>query len=214
MNKFLNEVVRDIIQNKGQKRAVLALEEKLKEGFPPTCSKEVLLKELQNFIDEKIKHDPQQALVDLATFTSRSPVKLTKHKRENLKKVYKLISDAKPAKCKHKNLGIAPFFHGGGFSPVFNYVPELICTDCGLNVSLWNSRTSKQLGLKFRRPVSIKTLNEWSTNLDPGKANIQSANNILDDPIAAFESSVTKWDKKPFPIEVVYHKKLESFSGI
>ena len=206
---LLNETLKHVIENKEvTDKAIIYLK---KKGWPSGLNKDIFIKHLQNIIDEKIERDGSQNLVDLLTYTKRSARKINSVQRELLKRLVKAIKDSHVVECKHKNLGVTIFLHGGGFTPMIG-LPELICTSCGLNITITPNLTLKNCGLK----ISSKHIGElmgWAKKYFLERhEGFLFVEDMLEDPIKAYEKAYYKFPNK-LKIQIVDHAKLQSVSG-
>ena len=95
--------------------------------------------------------DPGSVMVDMMMMQSRKMPKLSAERKFKLQRLKTIVEGAKGDDCKHEDLGLAPFLHGGGLSPEFA-VPELICKLCGMNVTLFSGIDVK----KYKTEYGIK----------------------------------------------------------
>lgn len=160
--------------------------------------------------------DPGTVMVDMMMMQSRKMPKLSATRKKNLEKLKTIIEGTKGDDCKHDDLGLAPFIHGGGFSPTFA-APELICKTCGLNVTLFLGIPIKKYKSEYGITITKKNLagvNKWATELfnDRSKGNkVNFSDNITEDPIGAYNNSI-KWDGS-IPLKIDNPTVLESKSG-
>lgn len=209
---LLNETVKHIIKEGGEVtyKEIIYLKTK---GWPPGLNKDMFIKHLQSIIDERIESDSNQALVDLLTFTRRSARKMSLAQKERLGKIIKAIRDSHVVNCKHKNLGITIFMHGGGFTPTIG-LPELICTLCGLNVTITSNLTPKNCGLKISSK-HIGELSGWAKECFLNREHhcrFSFVEDMLKDPIKAYERAYFKFPDK-LRIQIVDYAKLQLVSG-
>jgi len=189
--------------------------EKYFEGnpWPINFSKDDAIQAIQYLLDEELPVDPAAMFTDLMSARTRTMPKLSDEGKELLEKLKVVIRDAKGIECKHENLGLAPFYHGGGFSPTFA-APELICTTCGLNVTLFSGIKPHKYGLKISKK-NLEVINTWAKECDEaqrsGGDRVHSSNMITENPIKAYDKSI-KWDG-PIPLKIDKPKVLESMSG-
>jgi len=110
------------------------------------------------------------------------------------------------------NLGIAAFMHGGGFT-MPTHTAELICKDCGLNITLCPGIPTKTYKDDFGiiiTPATLKKLDKWAESIDRTK--VRSSSDILKDPVKIYNESI-QWDKA-IPLKIVDIKKLNSKTGL
>jgi len=179
--------------------------------WPMCMNKDSALEALQFLLDEKLPDpEPSDVMVSLLTMETRKAAKLSDDQRELVKKLRTLIENSKTIECNHETLGIAPFIHGGGFSPTFA-APELICLKCGLNITLFSGIKPNKYGLKIPKK-DLKSLNDWAEScLNDRSKQIHFSDDITKDPLGHYEKSV-KWDG-PIPVKIVNQKVLESNTG-
>jgi len=211
-HKLLKNTIGNIVKSRGQAKAVQLFQKYIdKHGWPIAYPKSRTCDAIRLLISEELPDDPTQVLMDMITGVDRKPAKLTKNRRDNLKIIMRIINKAGRHKCKHKDLGVAPFLHGGGFYPMTYNVPELICKDCGLNVTLSQyikiDEYRKNLGIVISKHF-LEALHYWASTCK----NVQSSRDIVRDPIGAYNKS-TKWIG-PVRIKIENSAKLESKSGI
>jgi hypothetical protein len=160
--------------------------------------------------------DPGTVMVDMMMMQSRKMPKLSATRKANLEKLKTIVEGAKGDDCKHDDLGLAPFIHGGGFTPTFA-APELICKSCGLNVTLFPGIPIKKYKSEYGIKITKKNLgviNKWAMELfnDRSKANkVNFSDNITEDPIGAYNDSI-KWDG-PIPFKIEKPTVLDQKSG-
>jgi hypothetical protein len=181
------------------------------KGWPMGYDKSSFRGSINLLINESLPDDPEGTLLDLMLGRTRVPIEVTAPQKAAFEKIIK-VTDASPQKtCPHENMGIAPFMHGGGFSPVMQAVPEVICRDCGLNVTLYLPKDmmdfEKRLGIATTKK-KIEELHTWANSCE----RTDSANNILRDPISAFNRSKYKWEGK-LPFSIINKKKFDAMSG-
>jgi len=163
--KVLEESISNIVSKhkSGQWQAVKRVVDHLKEnGFPASQNKENLIKGLNKIINEE-GPDLEQQLVDMVTYTSRTAIKLTKFQASNLRKIRTAIDEAKVHKiCSHENIAMTGSIHGGGFTPS-RPLPEVICRDCGANVTFYSGNPEiyrDDYGVKIERD-GLEALKKW-----------------------------------------------------
>lgn len=211
---ILNSVKR-IVKNRGQAKAVEEFQSCMnKDGWPIAYAKSTACEAIRALIREELPDDPVQMFTSMMMGSVVKPIKLTKSQKNSLTEVIKIIGKAKRQyKCEH-NLGIAPFIHGGGFTPTHN-IPELICLKCGLNVTLPERIEVGTYRKDFGIVITKKALNEinnWANNLDIRRNRVYSSSDITKDPIGMYNKSA-KWTGQ-IPIKISNRRKLESKSGI
>jgi len=210
---LLNGTVSHII--KGNKRSddkpiICFLKE---EGWPSNLNKNVIIEYLQNISNEKIESDPGEELLDLLTSTKRSAAKISLEQKDRLRNIIKAIQSSHTADCKHKTLGVAIFMHGGGFTPMFP-LPELICTSCGLNITVTHELTLENCGLKVS-PAHIDELGDWASKCFTSREDHQRFSPVEDmvrNPIKAYEESCFKFPNK-IKVRIVDYSKVWLASG-
>ena len=173
----------------------------------------VLSKTCQCLIKEKMPSDPHRDLLDLLTYSTTSLKSTTKDQKKLLKQLIALVTATPLTECDHNNLGIAAFLHGGGFLPIYAS-PEIICLDCGLNVTVYNpkdyKRFSKEFGLGGGKAI-FKDLQEWAIAGMKSKK-LTWVDDVQNDPIGEYNKCKHKWTKN-IPIKILNKKVFESKSG-
>ena len=212
LHKLIESAIRNIVKDIGQSVEAIRLFQKYidENGWPISYPKSAINKALRSLIYEELPDNQVQAALDMMLSIYRRPIKLTKNQINHLKILKEIVNKAKYHKCKHKDLGIAPFLHGGGFCPII-VVPELICKTCGLNVTLSQYIETTNYRKNFGIVISkhfLEAINYWATTCK----DVQSSRDILRDPIGAYDRS-QKWIG-PIHIKIENSTKLESKSGI
>jgi hypothetical protein len=208
----IKRTMADIVKKRSQVRAVQAFKDFLTiNGWPMGYAKETATKALRLLIQEELPDDPVGPLLDMMAGVTRTPAKLNEFQKGNLREMIKIINTSEPHKCKHEKLGIAAFIHGGGFSPMYN-APELICRNCGLNVTLFKHTTVQRYRSDFGIRISKKNLEGLNTWANDGQKRVHSSSDLTKDPIGCYNRS-TKW-KGPIPLKIEKPLKLESKSGL
>ncbi len=211
--QLLKDTVDKVLKGDGEMVAIKEFHAFLVDnGWPMGYAKSTFRDAMSKIIGEELPDDPEGALLDMLLGQKRSPIKLKKGQRVVLKKMVEFANLARRHKCKHspEHLGIAPFIHGGGFSMPYAQ-PEVICTTCGLNVTLYYPKSIAQFKKDFGLDVTkaqLKELWDWANSCK----GIVSASDILRDPIGAYNRSKHRWEKK-IPFKIVNRKKFESKSG-
>ena len=187
-------------------------------GWPLSYPLPQFKKEINLILKEKLPEDFEGEMLDLLMGQTRSAIKLTKKQREELKKFKTIASAAKKQKCNHEKIGIAPFMHGGGFSPVFAQA-EAICLNCAVNVTLYPPKDIKlfktDLGVDTTKEKMVE-LRDWAQtcmkNSREDKRVIDFAEEITRDPITAYNKAGYKWEGE-IPFTITDKKVFESNSG-
>lgn len=206
--QMLKDMLTNVLANK--ENATKKFEDFLNErGWPQSYSKESLKKSLYLLLEEELPNDPEGQLVDLLLGQTRVAKKITYKQKRIFKGLLITIAEAVIKGCDHA-LVIAPFMYGGGFSPI-RTMPEVICTKCGLNITLFRPIDIK----KFEEEYGIKTiagkLEEVVTWASTCKG-VEFSDNILEDPIGIYIKSNNKWSGE-LPFKIVDKAKFESMSG-
>lgn len=214
--KKLTDIFKIIIKESPEKGmdAVKKLKKYLdKNSWPIAMRKEDALKAIDMLLNEKLpEQELGQAMVDMMLMQTRKAPTISKKSAALLKEVKTIIENAKEIECDHTSLGIAPFMHGGGFTPNIG-LPELICKKCGVNVTLHKGIVPKEYGIKILKK-DLKTINQWAETCFSSQRSghrVHSANEIIDDPILAYEHSI-KWDAE-IPIKITDPKLFQSMTG-
>lgn len=179
--------------------------------WPSSLSKEAFIDGCTNLLNGKVKTDDHTSLVN-ALFMCTTVVKsLSKVQKESLKKIITMCKEMEDTVCGHKNVGLYPFLHGGGFCEVIA-APELICSDCGLNVTIHSHKDRLgNPGMKIKKEFLIKLCAWCCKQLNEEKRRIWSSSMIMSDPIGMAAKSI-KWPGK-VEIKIVNKKKVEARSG-
>lgn len=199
---IFNNCVRDIVKNRNQKRAVERLSLYIKEnGFPITASKDNCIKHLKQIHDEVV--DAERQTLALLTFSKVTAPKLTSYQKDRIKEVIDIIKKAKILnKCKHENVCLTASLHGGGFTPMMP-LPEVICPDCGVNVTLY-SKDLKVLKTDFGISITKKGLDSiisWLKSIINNRLRTGFGEDVVKDPVEFLKNTQAKWeDKIPFKI--------------
>lgn len=210
--KLLEDTMNKVLKGDGEMAAIEEFQAFLEDnGWPMGYAKSSFHNAMTNIIEEELPDDPEGVLLDMVLGQTRSAIKLKESQKVVLRKMVELANSSERHKCEHgKHLGIAPFMHGGGFSPPYTK-PEVICTACGLNVTLYYpgsiTRFKKDFGLDVTKD-QLKELMDWANSC----RRVASANGILRDPIGAYNRSKNHWEKE-IPFKIVNRKKFESKSG-
>jgi hypothetical protein len=178
-------------------------------GWPQSYSKESLRKSINLLISEELPDDPSGELIDLILGQTRTTKKTTAKQRKIFKNILTLTDSTTTRGCDH-TLGIAPFIYGGGFTPIQS-MPEVICTKCGLNVTLFKPRDVKKFEEKYGIKVVAEIFEEVVTWASTCKG-VELSDDILGDPIGMYIKSKNKWGGE-FPFKIVNKVKFESMSG-
>jgi len=211
---LLNETMQRIIKGNGKETGEELIRFLKKEGWPSNLNKDMFIKHLQDICDEKIEHSSSQALLDLLTLTERSAIKVNPKQKSSLENIIRVIQNSHIVDCKHKNLGIAIFMHGGGFTPSMP-LPELICTLCGLNITITSNLTPKNCGLRISSTY-IDALMTWTKKCFTHREDFQRfsfVEDMLKDPIKAYKEAYFKFPGE-LEIKIVNYAKMQSASGI
>lgn len=209
--KLLKDTVDKVLASGGEMSAIEGFQAFLEDnGWPMGYARSTFHDAMSKIIQEELPDDPEGALLDMLLGQKRVPIKLKKGQKAALEKMVSLANAAERRKCVHEHLGIAPFIHGGGFSMPYA-MPEVICTACGLNVTLYYPKSIAQFKKDFGLDVTKTTLKELMDWANSCKG-IVSASDILRDPIGAYNRSKHHW-KKDIPFKIVNRKKFESKSG-
>ena len=215
MKKFdelVNKTVKDIIDN--VPRATYSLSRYIKDNkWPVRYSKEQLIKTFQAIIDEKYPPDPSNVMVDLLLMRTTKMKSTTEKQKSLFRKVIDIVTNAPVSTCNHTNLGISIFTSGGGFTPVMAN-PEVICLDCGLNVTLPTWMGLKELCSNFGIQSTLEKMKElmvWVAD-SYRSGGIFWVDDVPKDPIGQYNKAKYKWDKE-IPFSIVDMKLFESRTG-
>ena len=208
----IKRTMSDIVKKRSQARAVQAFQDFLTiYGWPMGYAKSTATKALRLLINEELPDDPVQPMLDMMAGVTRKPAQLNKFQKGKIQEMIEIIRVAKSHQCKHEKFGIAPFVYGGGFTPTY-HAPELICRNCGLNVTLFGHTTvqryHKDFGIRISKK-NLEKLNQWANEC----RRVYSSSDIVKDPVGAYNRAQNKW-KGPIPLKVENAVKLESKSGL
>ena len=182
--------------------------------WPLNYPKSKVIKTCDLIIKGEVHNDPGDCLLDLLLFRERSAPKTTKKQKDLLRKIISITESAEKVQCDHTNLGIAAFLHGGGFGPVYA-LPEVICLDCGLNVTIYDPKDyrkfSKEFGLQGGKKA-FKTLTTWATECMKDRG-LVFVDEVPNDPINEYKKAKYKWDKD-IPFKISNKTALEKHSGV
>jgi len=178
---------------------------KVEAGF----NKEITVKRLKEVIALGTgKKEPEMEPIDLLHMglgNRRKVTLFTDGAVKALKNIIEIVGNVKQGGCGHSNAKVIPLLYGGGFTPIM-VEPELVCPDCGLNVTL-----TRQCVVDAGVPEEyLKELYEWGRK-DNKEKGVQSSNNVMTRPREILEQS-KQWDGDMEPIFAVI-RKLEPFSG-
>lgn len=211
MVKLLKETITNILNN--TENPILRFQTFLDEdGWPISFNKDTFIKTLKNMIDEKLDTNPLDLLIDMVTYTERKAKKLNSKQKKLLQETIQTIKDSKIKSCKHKKFGVALFLHGGGFTPAIA-LPELICTSCGLNLTITSNISKKSHGIIINNK---KKIINWAVDLFRSNKNprerIPWVEDILENPIEKYNESYYKFPNN-IKLQITDYQKLQSKSG-
>ena len=163
-----------------------------KNPWPQAMSKEQCLSAIDLVIESKLP--PGNPLVDLLSMEKKVIPRMNKTQLKWLEQMKEIIVNSEMASCDHKDIGIAPFLHGGGFTPGFAAVPELICPECGLNVTLFSETKLEDIGLEMSKE-DFQALTDWAKGCYERRSEkkVLSSSIITDNPVSALTKSPNKW---------------------
>jgi hypothetical protein len=193
--------------------------------WPSTMNKQRTIEGLNLLINGNLPEpDPGQIMMDLMFLQSKKPIRISSQRKHLLEQLRDMIQTSKDVSCNHEKLVIAPFLHGGGFTPIIAR-PELICLNCGLNITLGMFRQRKNskrifreehYGLRVTNKKELKKLFEWCGNEEEHNGrilkNVRYADDITKDPKGEYEKSANKWLGQ-IPFEIIDKEKLEALTG-
>lgn len=182
-------------------------------------NKQDLIKALQYLHDSEIPMG-MGSFLDFMSGTIRKLPKLSDEVKEQIERLQNIIKNAKVTICEHKNLGIAPFLYGGGFTPII-VRPDLICLNCGLNVTLYTVHDKKYeeiFGLEIIDKDCFSKIFEWvGGEKEYGRNSllkgVLDSDDLINDPKGIYEKSENKW-MGSIPFKIVDKNLLESLSGL
>lgn len=212
-----NEIIKETITGVIQKAtAPLArFEQHLANNkWPLSYSKSKVIKTCELLIKEEVYSNSHDQLLDVLLSQTRTAPKTTAAQRIMLRKIIFLTETSELVQCNHKNIGIAVFMHGGGFSPAYA-LPEVICLDCGLNVTIYSPKNyrefSKEFGLQGGKKA-FKILGEWAMECMK-KRGVAWIDDVPSDPIGQYNEAKYKWDKK-IPFRISNKSNFEKHTGV
>jgi hypothetical protein len=121
--------------------------------------KRYYLKSCDKILNNEI--DDTQRLIDTLTW-SKTSFKLSRLQRENLKLLRITVNRIKVVDCEHKNLRVIALLYGGGFTPTIT-LPELVCIDCELNITLFEKRINSMKDCLSIPSTLQKDIFEWAS---------------------------------------------------
>ena len=182
--------------------------------WPLSYPKSKVIKTCELLIKEEVYEDIHSQTLDLLLFQTRTAPKTTAAQKKMLRKIISLTENSEQIQCDHKNLGIAVFTSGGGFTPPFAS-PEVICLDCGLNVTIYSPRNyrefSKEFGLQGGKKA-FRMLGEWAMECMK-KGGVEWVDDVPNDPIGQYNKAKYKWNKK-IPFRISDKKAFEEHTGV
>lgn len=175
---------------------------KLEAGF----NKKVARKRLEELIalgtgERELEMEPVD-LLHLGMGEKRKVKRFSDAMIKSLENIIKMMDHVEVGGCDHSNAKVIPLLYGGGFTPMMSR-PELVCPDCGLNVTL-DRKSVVEAGLSIDY---IRDLYEWS-RIQKG---VLSSNDVVTQPRETLEKS-KQYEGDMEPIFAVI-RKLEPFSG-
>ena len=219
--KVLIKSMDDIINEKGQEQAVEQVVNHLKEnGFPPSQNKEILIKSLNKIIHEEGPDDMGQ-IMDMVIGVERTAIKLTKPQADNLRKIRTAVEEAETHNiCPHKNIAMIGSLHGGGFTPMIS-LPEVVCRDCGANVTLYfmqyevtelePEKCGEAYGIEIGKS-GIEKLKQWvGADMSDTRKKSAYGEEVVKDPQGVL-ARCTLWEGK-LPFEIVDPALFSARSG-
>lgn len=182
--------------------------------WPLSYPKSKVTKTCGLLIKEEAYSDPDDRLLDLLLCQTRTAPKTTAAQKTMLQKIISLTKNSEQIQCDHKNIGIAVFTHGGGFCPP-HALPEVICLDCGLNVTIYSPvdyrEFSKEFGLQGGKKA-FKMLGDWAMECME-KGGVFWVDEVPNDPIGQYNKAKYKWNKK-IPFRISDKRAFEKQTGM
>lgn len=182
--------------------------------WPLSYPKSKVIKTCYLLIKEEVHGDSHEQLLDTLLSQTRTAPKTTAAQKTMLRKIISLTDSSEQVQCDHKNIGIAAFLHGGGFCPVYAQ-PEVICLDCGLNVTIYSPKNykkfSKEYGLQGGKKA-FKDLAEWAMGCMKGRG-LFWVDDVPNDPIGQYNKAKYKWNKK-IPFRISDKSAFEKHTGV
>jgi hypothetical protein len=182
--------------------------------WPLSYPKSKVIKTCDLLIKEEVYENSHNQLLDLLLFQTRTAPKTTAAQKIMLRKIIFLTENSEHVQCDHKHLGIAVFMHGGGFSPAYA-LPEVICLDCGLNVTIYSPKNyrkfSKEYGLQGGQKA-FKILAEWAMDCMKSRG-VFWVDGVPNDPIGQYNEAKYKWDKE-IPFRISDKRAFEKHTGV
>jgi hypothetical protein len=112
---------------------------------------------IDKLVDGRLKPDIAAGITNLLCGISQTYPKPTLQQSAKLRKLSAAVRAVKLVSCSHPNSVISVFCHGGGFCGVV-HLAELLCSDCGLNVTL--HRSNKIDGIEVNYDIVEKFVRE------------------------------------------------------
>jgi len=220
-HKEINEIIGLIVKNQTEKAD--ALIKSLKTIKIENGQKIQAITGIDKILNGK--RDAVDSMIDLLAMRKFKGYKLTPEQKNSLIKLVEVLKSVKSSTkdCLHKRLEIYKLMHGGGFTPKI-LIPELVCRDCGLNISFpffikrHNEEPHKYINdLNYCiKEFGITLTKEFVENLrdymkDKDKAHWIGVENILSDPENVFKNVKKMSSIKG--LTVINKQKFDSFSG-
>lgn len=213
--ELVQNAVQAILSKKNQRKAVESVSRYLQEnGLSPNYSKDVLTRDLNRIIHGE-GPDEHRRTLDMLFFQKSEPLRLTQPQKNNLIRIRDMIAEAPvPNTCTHKNLALTGSLHGGGFTPLLPY-PEIICRDCGVNVTLYTMNVKlilDEYGVSLTKKNAAE-LKEW-LGFDKeymGRKRFAFGEDVLKDPQRVL-SECELW-KGELPFQIADLEKFTARSG-
>lgn len=216
-------VFETVINGSSESRKFIdAFEYIYKDNYPMlSCLNRVsLCEKLQEVVDDVVpKMNSEDVATSLFGFVKKK-VYLNASQKEDILRIKSIIQNAKSYECEHKTLSVIPLLHGGGFTPDFA-MPELVCPDCYLNVTLYptncvvngNRFTNESIGIKISKQDNDAFINFVNKCLySPLKIHIHPSCNMIRTPKKVYESSQKFFED--YTIEIINKELFESKTGL
>ena len=210
IEKLLTSTIRKIVKKRSQTKAVEEFKTIIeKYGWPMNVHKDTAYRTIDSVLQGQLLDDHQNTINMLLGCVTVFP-KLNEFQKARLNELKIIIQKAKSKKCQH-DMKISVFYHGGGLTPILNPYPELICSNCGLNITVFGRTREhvKKLGLSILQK-DLDKLYTWAAKKFK-EHKVQSASIITADPIRALNSSEVY--PRKFPFKITNLETFESKSG-
>ena len=156
VTKRIADAVVDIFEGKGE-AATSVIDYLGSNTIDSLISIEQIAGTIDKLVDGKLGPDIATSITNLLCGISQTYPKPTLQQSAKLRKLSAAVRAVKLVSCSHPNSVISVFRHGGGFYGTV-LLAELLCSDCGLNVTL--HRSNKIDGIEVNYDIVEKFVRE------------------------------------------------------